>query len=68
MLLLENLSLYSPVGDTWFGGHEPAVSPFPWQSNKATLFYFTQNCLRDLIWQRCTEKLSFLVQGDRYFN
>ena len=29
--------------DTQFWGHEPAVSPFAWESNKAILFYFTQN-------------------------
>ena len=49
------------------GGHSPRgdrevrfgammrVAPFAWQSNKAILFYFTQNCLRDLTWPRCTE-------------
>ena len=35
---------------------DPGVSPFAWQSNKIILFYFTQNCLRDLIWDRCTER------------
>ena len=36
------------------------MSPSAWQSNKALLFYFTQNsCLRDSIWHLCTEaKLS----------
>ena len=36
--------------------------PFAWQSNKAILFYFTQNCLWDSIRHWCTEKLSFWHQ------
>ena len=31
-----------------FSGHRPAVAPFAWQSNKAILFYFTQNSVSEL--------------------
>ena len=31
----------SPSWDTWFWEHEPTVSPFAWQRNKAILFHFT---------------------------
>ena len=34
------------------------MSPFARQSNKALLFYFTQNCLQDSIQHQYTEKLS----------
>ena len=39
-----------------FVRQEPTVSPFAWQSNKAIVFYLTQNsCLWDQIWHLCTE-------------
>ena len=31
-------------------GHQPPMDPFAWQSNKAILFYFTQNCLHISVW------------------
>ena len=31
-----------------FWGHEPAVSPFAWQNNKAILFFFTQNSVSEI--------------------
>ena len=31
-----------------FRGQEPTVSPFAWQSNKAILFYFTQNSVSEI--------------------
>ena len=34
------------MGDRCFWGHEATVFPFAWQSNKALLFYFTQNFVR----------------------
>ena len=37
--LLQNSSLSSPKGYTRFWGHEPTVSPFARQSNKALLFW-----------------------------
>ena len=43
--------------DRLFGGHDPTVSPFAWQSNKALLFYFTQNSVSEILFvigvQRC---------------
>ena len=48
----------SRVGTHSFSRQKPRVSPFAWQSNKAILFYFTQNsCLPDLIRHPCTERL-----------
>ena len=38
-----------------FWGHEPAVSLFAWQSNKAILSNFTQTCFQDSIQHQCTE-------------
>lgn len=29
------------------GGHQPAVAPFAWQSNKVMLFYFTENSVSE---------------------
>ena len=37
-----------PFLDTQFCGHYTAVSPFAWQSNKAILFYFTQNSVSEI--------------------
>ena len=37
------------MGDRWVGGHDPTVSPFAWQSNKALLFYFTQNSVSEIV-------------------
>ena len=42
------------VGTYSFWGHEPTVSPFAWQSNKAILFH-SKLCLPDSIQHRCTE-------------
>ena len=38
----------SGVGTHSFSRQEPAVSPFAWQSNKAILFYFTQNSVPEI--------------------
>lgn len=49
-------SCHSPRGDREVRcGAVMRVAPFAWQSNKAILFYFAQNCLRDVTWPRCTE-------------
>ena len=34
--------------DTQFLRHTPTVPPFAWQSNKAILSYFTQNCISEV--------------------
>ena len=38
----------SPVGTHSFSRQEPYVFPFAWQSNKAILFYFTQNSVSEI--------------------
>ena len=55
------------IKSSWVETHsflrqEPTVSSFAWQSDKAVLFYFTQNSLWDLISHQCTERLSFWHQ------
>ena len=47
---------------TPFLRQETAVSPIAWQSNKAILFYFTPNCLWDLIWHQHT-RAKFLASS-----
>ena len=47
---------YSFQGRTYsFQGISSLWPPFAWQSSKAIFLYFTQNCLRDLIWCWATE-------------
>ena len=47
------------VGTHSFLGQEPAVSPFAWQSNKAILFYFTQNSVSEVWCGTSAERPSF---------
>ena len=43
------LLIKSPRGwDTQFLRHDPSVSSFAWQSNKAILFYFTKNSVSEI--------------------
>jgi len=42
------LTKCSQVGTHRFPGHEPTMSPFAWQSNKAIHFYFTQNSVSEI--------------------
>ena len=41
------------VGTLW--GQKPTVPLFAWQTNKAILFYFTQNCFWNSVWHWWTE-------------
>ena len=53
----------SPLGrDTQFWGHEPTVSPFPWQSNKAILFCFTQNSISEIWFSTSAQRPSFSIK------
>ena len=52
---LNNYYETSLLGHTFWGS--PAVAPFAWQLSKAILFYFTQNCLWDLIQCQGTEAI-----------
>ena len=47
-IAIKLLTKASWVGTHSFLGQEPAVSPFAWQSNKALLFYFTQNSVSEI--------------------
>ena len=42
-----------------FRGQELSVSPFAWQSNKAILFYFTQNSVSEIRFSTGVQRLSF---------
>ena len=53
--------LFSPSWDMGFWGHQLAVSPLTWQSNKVILFYLTQTAASESQHGR-TEKLSFQHQ------
>ena len=44
-----------PDGTQLLNLHDPSVSPFAWQTNKAIIFSFTQNCLQDSVWYQCRE-------------
>ena len=63
---------YKKMGDKKIGLHtqEPhraplgfTVSPFAWQSNKAILFYFTQNSVSEILQLRLGRKLIFKLIG-----
>lgn len=48
--------------------HKPVVFPFVWQSNKAILFYVTQNSFLTLHWAQCREtELSALDHESKAF-
>ena len=44
---------------TQFWGQLPTVAPFAWQSNKATLLYFTPNSVSELLPSTSEQSLSF---------
>ena len=46
--LPSNSAISSQVGTHRFSGHDPASSPFAWQSNKAIIFYFIQNSVSEI--------------------
>ena len=48
-----------PGWDTQFWGHEPAVSFFAWQGNKAILFYFTQNSTSEIQFNTSAQRPNF---------
>ena len=52
-----------PLGwDTQFLRHEPTVTPFAWQSSKATLFYFTQKSVSEIPFGTGAQRPSFRHQ------
>ena len=52
----------SQVGHS-FLGHRPAVAPFAWQSNKAILFYFTQNSVSEIGFGTSFTEAEFLASA-----
>ena len=47
-MAIKLLTKSSRVGTHSFSEQEPAGSPSAWQSNKAILFYFTQNSVSEI--------------------
>ena len=47
-IAIKLLIKFPPGWDTVCEGHKPTVAPFAWQSNKAILFYFTQNAVSEI--------------------
>ena len=58
-IAIKLLTKFPQVGTHSFWGHEPAVSPFAWQSNKAILFYFTQNSVSEVWFGTGVQRQSF---------
>jgi len=58
-IAIKLLSKSSRVGTYSFSGQETSVSPFAWQSNKATLFYFTQNSVLEIGFRAGSQRSSF---------
>ena len=57
-----NLLTESPrVGTRNFERQESVVSPFAWQSNKAILFYFTQNSVSEIQFSTSAQSTKFLA-------
>ena len=50
------------MGTHSFLGHKLAVSPFAWQSNKAILFYFTQDSVSEVQFGTSAQRPSFQHQ------
>ena len=66
-IAIKLLTRPSQVGTHCFPWHEPTMSPFAWQINKAIHFYFTQNSVSEIWvlvhrnWAFSTKFLSILL-------